>query len=124
MRKINSTNYQNELSLMEDCPFNYTLKLIGNRWRASILWKISHRIYHYAALQEALPQISKKMLSQELKKLVVENMLDKELLKTAKVKRTKYHLTEKGSSLIPILSELYNWGTIKQKEEPSTMING
>lgn len=102
-------------------PIEYTLSIIGGKWKIIImfwLWKCD--TLRYNELKKSIKQITHKMLSGQLKELESDGI----------VKRIEYHqippkveysLTKKGQSLMPILSEMCNWGKdTMEKNQPSS----
>ncbi|HOY18828.1 MAG TPA: helix-turn-helix domain-containing protein [Haliscomenobacter sp.] len=110
MRKETSTNFINEQSITDDCPIAATLKAIGGRWKLIILWNLREQPLRYKVLQRAIPNISEKMLTQQLSVLVEDGWVVKKDYGEIPP-RTEYSLTELGQSFIPILDHIYVWGT-------------
>lgn len=110
MRKETSTNFINEQSITEDCPIAATLKVIGGRWKLIILWNLREQPLRYKVLQRCIPNISEKMLTQQLSVLVEDGWVVKKDYGEIPP-RTEYSLTELGKSFIPILNHIYTWGT-------------
>lgn len=109
MRKETSTNFINEQSITDDCPIAATLKVIGGRWKLIILWNLREQPLRYKALQRSIPQISEKMLTQQLSVLVEDGwVLKKDYGEIPP--RTEYSLSKLGESFIPILNHIYSWG--------------
>lgn len=85
----------------------YAYKLIGSRWMSSIIFNLSrNRILRFGELGKILPpDITHKMLSQQLKALE-----EKELIQRTdyheKAPRVEYSLTEKGISIMPLISAI------------------
>lgn len=109
MRKLNSTNSINEKSILDDCPITSTMKEIGGRWKLVILWNLKDKALRYNELDKAIPNVSQKMLTQQLKALVESGWVLKKDFKEIPP-RTEYKLTKLGISFIPILTSIYEWG--------------
>jgi DNA-binding HxlR family transcriptional regulator len=44
-----------------NCPINYTLSILGGKWKWAILWLISSNgVIRYGRLKENLPSIAQK----------------------------------------------------------------
>lgn len=110
MRKETSTNFINEQSITDDCPIAATLKAIGGRWKLIILWNLREQPLRYKVLQRCIPNISEKMLTQQLGVLVEDGWVAKKDYGEIPP-RTEYSLTELGQSFLPILNHIYAWGT-------------
>ena len=97
-------------SLDSECPIIYTLAVVGGKWRWLIIYKLSENgILRYGELKKALPHITHKMLSQELKELEAQKLIHREEYHQIPPK-VEYSLTEKGQTLLPILDLMSKWG--------------
>lgn len=64
MRKPTSTNWINEVRLKKTCGMAYTLNLIGDQWKGSILWVlIKDERLRFSQLRDPLTSISERMLT-------------------------------------------------------------
>ncbi|MEM8908223.1 MAG: helix-turn-helix domain-containing protein [Bacteroidota bacterium] len=113
MRKKNSTNYLNEQAFTEKCPITTTMAIVGGRWKMIILWQLRHEVLRYHELRNAIPGVSEKMLSQQLKDLVNKGWIHKKEYQVTPP-RTEYALTDLGQSFIPVLQSIYDWGIAHQ----------
>ncbi|MEO1653579.1 MAG: helix-turn-helix domain-containing protein [Bacteroidota bacterium] len=109
MRKLSSTNLENEIQLEFDCPFMLTLRFIGKRWKPAVLWKIREGHHRFHALKKELPRISDKMLSQSLNEMEADGILHKEIYQEVPL-RVEYSISDFGKSLFPVLEQMNQWG--------------
>ena len=109
MRKLNSTNLENEEVLEIDCPFMLTLRFIGKRWKPAVLWKISEGHLRFKDLKKQLPGISDKMLSETVSELTRDGILSKKIFNEVPL-RVEYEFTDFGKTLLPVLSKMNDWG--------------
>ena len=116
MRKINSTNYLNETELAAICPMHNVMNVLGGRWKIALLYFIYQNHNRFSLLQRKMPFITTKMLSQQLKELEQDELINRKVYPEIPP-RVEYSLTKKGKSLLPVLEDLYNWGekSVKQK---------
>jgi len=49
------------------CSMELTLALIGGKWKALILWYLSNKTLRYNELRKILPNVTAKMLTQQLR---------------------------------------------------------
>jgi DNA-binding HxlR family transcriptional regulator len=93
-------------------PFNPSFlaatELIGKRWTAAIVWAIYHGHNRFGDLQNNIPGLSARMLSERLKELEAENILERNVYAETPV-RIEYQLTEKGMALRTVLVALGKW---------------
>lgn len=92
------------------CSIGFAMTVIGSKWRAVILWHILKKgPIRYGQLKSSIPNISHKVLAQELKKLESDNLIDRIAYATIPP-RVEYIVTEKGKTLEHILTALCDWG--------------
>ncbi|MBC7887312.1 MAG: helix-turn-helix transcriptional regulator [Ferruginibacter sp.] len=113
MRKISSSNYNNEISITQKCPITSTMLAIGGRWKLIIIWHLRKGALRYNGVKKAIPNISEKMLIQQLKDLENDGWVVKKNYNEIPP-RTDYNLTKLGKSFLPILENIYSWG-VKNK---------
>lgn len=92
------------------CPMEFAMTQISGKWKLIILWHIyTKKVIRYGELKRSVNKITDKMLSNQLKELVRDNIVHKEIYHEIPL-RVEYSLTEYGESLIPIMKMLYKWG--------------
>jgi len=88
----------------------YTMNTIAGKWKLVILWHIyDNEIIRFNELMRSVDGITHKMLSNQLKELVKDDIIHKEIYKEVPPK-VEYSLTQKGKTLIPIMDMLFDWG--------------
>ena len=91
------------------CPhFHAAIELIGKRWTGAIISSLTEGPLRFGDLARAVPGLSDRLLSQRLRELEVEGLVEREVESGTPV-RVTYSLTEKGTELRPVLSELKQW---------------
>jgi DNA-binding HxlR family transcriptional regulator len=91
------------------CPhFHHAIELIGKRWTGAIVVALTGGPMRYAELGKAVPGLSDRLLSQRLRELEEEGLVERQVEAGAPV-RVTYSLTEAGQQLDPVLSELKAW---------------
>ncbi|BBB90524.1 MAG TPA: helix-turn-helix domain-containing protein [Methylomusa anaerophila] len=101
MIKFKNTEYQ--------CSMELTLALIGGKWKSLILWYLGENTLRFSELRRALPHITQKMLTQQLRELEGSGLV-KRFIYTQIPPKVEYSLTDAGKSLLPILATLCQWG--------------
>jgi DNA-binding HxlR family transcriptional regulator len=90
----------------EVCPnFHAAIELIGKRWTGAILCALTERPMRYGELGKAVPGLSDRLLSQRLRELEDEGLVEREVEAGTPV-RVTYSLTETGEALGPAIREL------------------
>jgi DNA-binding HxlR family transcriptional regulator len=101
MIRFRNTQYQ--------CSMELTLDLIGGKWKSLILWYLGENTLRFSELRKALPQVTAKMLTQQLRELEGSGLV-KRFIYTQIPPKVEYSLTAAGKSLLPILATLCEWG--------------
>lgn len=92
------------------CPVDVTLGFIGGKWKLLILSQLHHfDKKSYAEIRDNLPGVSEKMLSQQLKELERDLLIEKKVL-SKKPYRVEYALAAAGKSLAPLYEFTSEWG--------------
>ncbi len=92
----------------EPCAIEKGMRLIGGKWKGSILWHLKDGPVRFNDLSRMLGGASKKMVDQRLKELESENMVIRTVLSDRPIAVT-YELTEFGRSALGILDTLRLW---------------
>ena len=96
-------------------PYHYALHCIGGKWKMTIL----HEIYtfgkiHFNQTMKVIP-VSEKVLSQQLKELVEDGLVQRIVDGNTYPPTIQYVLTKEGEQLVPALDMLYIW-SIRQMD--------
>lgn len=92
-----------------ECNIAQTLNLIGEKWTLLILHSVKEGYDTYKKLQEAMPGIPTNLLSQRLRTLCEEGLLQTSLYQEHPP-RYKYQLTDKSDDLDDIINAIILWG--------------
>ncbi|MGR3762934.1 winged helix-turn-helix transcriptional regulator [Rossellomorea sp. NS-SX7] len=93
------------------CSIEYTLNKIGGKWKTVILWHLGvEGTYRYNELRRLLPGVAHKVLSQQLKELEEDGLINRKQYNEIPPK-VEYSITEKGMTLKPVLDAMHRWGT-------------
>jgi len=98
------------------CPVDVTLSFIGGKWKLLILSHL-HQFEKksYSEIRDNLPGVSEKMLSQQLKELERDKLIEKIVISN-KPYRVEYSLSGFGKSLSPLYTFVSEWGIKYLKE--------
>jgi DNA-binding HxlR family transcriptional regulator len=94
---------------VEGCPLTAALAAIGGKWKLIIVYFLAESPKHFAALRKAMPGISQKVLTQQLRELISDGMVNREA-KGAVPAPVEYSLTEYGRSVLPLVEDVRLWG--------------
>ncbi len=92
-----------------NCPVSTTLRLIGGKYKALLLWHLMDGAVRFSQLHRLVKQATPKMLTQQLRELESDGLLQRTVYPVVPPK-VEYSLTKKGRSLRPILQLMFSWG--------------
>lgn len=85
------------------------MDILRGKWKCLILCHLTKESIGYLELQRRVGNISQKVLTEQLKSLEKEGLVLKEDLSEDNKLKVKYHITEKGMKLWPIINGLEEW---------------
>lgn len=93
-----------------NCEKELTLAVIGGKWKMLILWHLGKEgTKRFNELKSLMPGITQRMLVNQLRELEEDFIVHREVYPVVPPK-VEYSLTEQGTTLIPILESMYEWG--------------
>ncbi|MBL1076934.1 helix-turn-helix transcriptional regulator [Nocardia sp. 2] len=91
------------------------MDVVGGKWKALILWELqAYGTRRFGELRRGLPGVSEKMLNQQLRELVEDDIVHREIYAEIPP-RVEYSLTPEGQALNEALAPLGAWGTRRNK---------
>src|SRR5262245_33467650 len=97
------------------CPTELAVTVLGGKWRVVILAYLKEGVHRYGELKRRLPGVSAKVLTQQLRALAREGLIERTIYSEVPA-RTEYRLTGYGRSLVPVLDAIYRWGLRHAKQ--------
>ena len=88
--------------------YHRAIELIGSRWSGAILRVLLSGPTRYADFRSQIPDINDRMLSERLKELEREGLVERRVIPETPV-RVEYDLTEKGRALEKALRAVASW---------------
>lgn len=88
--------------------YQRTVELIGRRWTGAIIRAMLSGLTRYSDLRHAIPDMSDKMLSERLKELEDEGIVERRVIPEMPV-RIEYMLTPKGRALASVVDAISAW---------------
>ena len=86
-----------------------TLEVIGGKWKCVILCHLTHGKKRTSELKKLMPNITQKMLTQQLRELEEDGVITRIVYNQVPPK-VEYELSEYGMTLKGILDSLCAWG--------------
>ena len=91
------------------CPrYHHAVELIGRRWTGAIVRAMLGGVTRFSDLTQTVPGLSDRMLSERLKELEVEGIVERTVFPDTPV-RIEYHVTEKGRALASVVDSIAAW---------------
>ena len=91
------------------------IRRLDGRWKLVILFHLfGGKTLRFSDLERAIPGISQKMLTQQLRQLEGDGIVTR-IVHAEVPPKVEYHLTEWGQSLCPALDRLLTWA----EQQPS-----
>ena len=101
------------------CPVSATQSILTGKWKLSVLWILSKKTIRFSELQRLMPDVSRGVLTQQLRELEHYKMVHREVYKEVPPK-VEYSLTDIGRSFIPVMTSIMEWGVGYVKELSNT----
>jgi DNA-binding HxlR family transcriptional regulator len=105
MSKIEKTNIE---SCEEPCSIERGMRILGGKWKASILWHLKDGPVRFNELSRMLGGASKKMVDQRLKELEAQGLVNREVISDRPI-AVAYEITDFGRTALDILESLKDW---------------
>jgi DNA-binding HxlR family transcriptional regulator len=92
------------------CGIDAAMDVVGGKWKSLILWELDERgTRRFGEIRRALPGVTEKMLIQQLRDLVADGVVHREVYREVPPK-VEYSLTDEGRLLNAALNPLGDWG--------------
>ncbi|WP_168120835.1 helix-turn-helix domain-containing protein [Paenibacillus sp. HB172176] len=103
-----------------ECPIETVIHVLGGKWKPTIMWQLMDSTRRFSDLEKLIPNVSQKMLTQHLRDLEGEGVVERTIYPTVPPK-VEYSLTEYGRTLIPVAEAMCAWGEMhnERKREDS-----
>jgi DNA-binding HxlR family transcriptional regulator len=91
------------------CPlYHQAAEMIGRRWTGAIIRALADGAVRFGDIVAAVPGISDRMLSERLKELEAEGLVQRDVFPEHPV-RIEYRLTAKGQDLRAVMDAIAAW---------------
>ena len=88
--------------------YTRAIEIIGRRWTGAIIRSMLTGATRFTEILAAVPGLSDRLLSERLKELEAEGIVERSVTPTTPV-RVEYNLTEKGRSLGAVVYAVTDW---------------
>ncbi|ACS98917.1 winged helix-turn-helix transcriptional regulator [Paenibacillus sp. JDR-2] len=88
------------------------LEILVGKWKPVILYQLfTNGTMRFSELQRALPDITKKMLTSQLRELEYHDIVHRKIYMQIPPK-VEYSITDYGMKMTPLLEAINAWGTM------------
>lgn len=102
MQRLESGDYS--------CAKQFTLAMISGKWKMIILWHLNHDgAYRFNDFRRLMPTVTHKVLASQLRELAEDQLVTRTEVQ-AKPLKVVYEITPLGTSLVPIIDLMCDWG--------------
>ena len=92
----------------EPCAIERGMRVIGGKWKGSILWHLRDGPVRFGVLSRQLGGASRKMVSQRLREMEAHGLITRTVV-TERPLAVHYEMTDFGRSSLRVLDELRSW---------------
>ena len=93
---------------LEPCPIERGMRLLGGKWKGSILWHLKDGPVRFNDLARQMGGASKKMVSQRLQEMEEAGLVKREVISDRPI-AVAYEITDFGRSAVDFLEILKDW---------------
>jgi DNA-binding HxlR family transcriptional regulator len=93
-------------NFLADCPTRLAIEIISNKWAVLVLFGLSKEPHRHGELVELIGGVSRKMLTQTLRRLQEFGLVERH---AEKPRQVEYRLTDLGRTLIDPIEVLTTW---------------
>jgi DNA-binding HxlR family transcriptional regulator len=93
-------------AFLADCPTRLSTEILADKWSALVIFGLSQRPRRHGELIEAIGGISRKVLTQTLRRLQQYGLIERDA-ETAR--QVEYRLTDLGQTLVEPIEVLTSW---------------
>lgn len=110
-RRTNPKNDTNVAAIEpcgEPCPIERGMRIIGGKWKGSILWHLQDEPLRFNELARQMGGATRKMVTERLRELEAQGLVERHVLSDRPI-AVAYEITEFGRSALVVLEQLKDW---------------
>jgi DNA-binding HxlR family transcriptional regulator len=97
--------------LEESCSTRQALERLASKWRVLLIYGLLAGPQRPAELRRRIPGITQKVLTETLREMERDGLVQRQVLKAAPPQHVEYALTELGTTLQEPLAAICRWAT-------------
>ncbi|WP_298514941.1 helix-turn-helix domain-containing protein [uncultured Kordia sp.] len=87
----------------ENCPVTKIMSVVGGKWKFIILYIIRNSPKRFGQINQFIPSISNKVLTEQLRELEDDKIIQRRVLTDRIPVNVEYSLSAKGKQLVPLI---------------------
>ena len=91
------------------CPVQIVIEMISGKWKLFILGELMKGTKRFSQLQKAIPGITQKMLTKQLRELEEAGLVKRKVYPQIPP-RVEYSLSDIGKKLDKVFEAIHQWG--------------
>lgn len=105
------------------CPLEYGLNVFGGKWKSRVICVLAEKgTLRYSSIRKEMANITDAVLASTLKELIEDDIVKRQQFDEIPP-RVEYCLTEKGTSVVPILQTICRWsGAYHREDNENTLL--
>jgi len=108
------TIYEKKIPEDLDCGLTIFFKVFGAKWKPCILTAISKGFRRPSEIHRELSTATPRVIDMQLRELEAYGIVSKYMHNGFPL-RVEYFLTDRGEMVMPVISQMENWGDIHAK---------
>lgn len=104
----------------KSCTVEWTLDVIGGKWKCVILWHVRNRTRRFSELRRLIPGVTQKMLTSQLRQLERDGLIERKIYAQVPPK-VEYSISPYGLTLSPTLELMCKWGLSHRQGTAATI---
>ena len=98
---------------LEPCPIERGMRVVGGKWKGSILWHLKDGPVRFNDLARQLGGASKKMVTQRLREMEEAGLVTRRVVSDRPI-AVEYSITAFGTTALGVLDALKTWAEKNQ----------
>jgi DNA-binding HxlR family transcriptional regulator len=102
---------------LSECPVRAAIDVIEGKWKPIIINALKSKPMRFGQLRRETPEATKKVLTAQLRELEKEEIICRRDFGDSE-DHLRYALTPYGRTLVPILTQMAQWGSTHRRRHP------
>lgn len=101
--------YEKKIPKDFSCGMAVMMEIIGGKWKSYLVFLIGQGVRRPSDIQRAVPSATRRVLNLQLRELEFHGIINRVIYPELPPK-VEYYLTEFGTSILPVVEAMDNWG--------------